>query len=241
MKEIEIEERSGREITHVQGRTAAGEVLTVELTAPGSPARNPAFDVTPARLVTGLITERGDRAGDARGLAARCFRSARGEAHRRAAARGARADQTRAAVRASPAKLRAEIVSIAQRMSSSGLSPGKAAMSRCASMAGMLITPTGMHYSEMRASDIVEVRMDGRVAPGQRVASSEWRVHLAIYKARVDVGAVVHTHSLNATALSCLHRGIPAFHYMVAEVGWRAELRARLMQRMGRRSCRALR
>jgi methylthioribose-1-phosphate isomerase len=59
VREIEIEERSGREITHVQGRSAAGDVLTVELTAPGSPARNPAFDVTPARLVTGLITERG--------------------------------------------------------------------------------------------------------------------------------------------------------------------------------------
>ncbi len=59
VKDIEIEERSGREITHVQGRSAAGEVLTVELTAPGSPARNPGFDVTPARLVTGLITERG--------------------------------------------------------------------------------------------------------------------------------------------------------------------------------------
>ncbi len=59
VKQIEIEERSGREITHVQGRSAAGEVLTVELTAPGSPARNPAFDVTPSRLVTGLITERG--------------------------------------------------------------------------------------------------------------------------------------------------------------------------------------
>jgi methylthioribose-1-phosphate isomerase len=59
MKNIEIEERSGREITHVQGRSDAGQVLTVELTAPGSPARNPAFDVTPARLVTGLITERG--------------------------------------------------------------------------------------------------------------------------------------------------------------------------------------
>ncbi|MBP6012735.1 MAG: S-methyl-5-thioribose-1-phosphate isomerase [Alphaproteobacteria bacterium] len=59
VKEIEIEERSGREITHVQGRSVAGEVLTVELTAPGSLARNPAFDVTPARLVTGLITERG--------------------------------------------------------------------------------------------------------------------------------------------------------------------------------------
>ncbi|MFM9863339.1 MAG: S-methyl-5-thioribose-1-phosphate isomerase [Micropepsaceae bacterium] len=68
VKQIEIEERSGREITHVQGRTAAGEVLTVELTAPGSPARNPAFDVTPARLVTGLITERGIAAATREGL-----------------------------------------------------------------------------------------------------------------------------------------------------------------------------
>jgi methylthioribose-1-phosphate isomerase len=68
VKQIEIEERSGREITHVQGRTAAGEVLTVELTAPGSPARNPAFDVTPARLVTGLITERGVAAATREGL-----------------------------------------------------------------------------------------------------------------------------------------------------------------------------
>jgi methylthioribose-1-phosphate isomerase len=68
VKEIEIEERSGREITHVQGRTGQGEVLTVELTAPGSPARNPAFDVTPARLVTGLITERGVAAASREGL-----------------------------------------------------------------------------------------------------------------------------------------------------------------------------
>ncbi len=68
VKQIEIEERSSREITHVQGRTAAGEVLTVELTAPGSAARNPAFDVTPARLVTGLITERGIAAANRDGL-----------------------------------------------------------------------------------------------------------------------------------------------------------------------------
>ncbi|NJN63889.1 MAG: class II aldolase/adducin family protein, partial [Acidobacteria bacterium] len=59
----------------------------------------------------------------------------------------------------------------------------------------------------------------GGAASGQRVPSSEWRMHLALYKARADVGAVMHTHSLNATALACLHRGIPPFHYMVAEFG----------------------
>jgi methylthioribose-1-phosphate isomerase len=57
--QIPIEERSAREVTHVAGRTAAGDVVEVQLTPEGSAAGNPAFDVTPARLVTGLITERG--------------------------------------------------------------------------------------------------------------------------------------------------------------------------------------
>ena len=54
-----IEERSAREVTHISGRDAAGAVVEVQLTAAGTPAANPAFDVTPARLVNGLITEHG--------------------------------------------------------------------------------------------------------------------------------------------------------------------------------------
>jgi len=56
---IAIEERSAREVTHVAGRTAAGDVVEVQLVPDGSMAANPAFDVTPARLVTALITEHG--------------------------------------------------------------------------------------------------------------------------------------------------------------------------------------
>ena len=59
LREIEIEERSPRELTHVTGLAAGGELVEVALTPPASAARNPAFDVTPARLVTGLITEDG--------------------------------------------------------------------------------------------------------------------------------------------------------------------------------------
>ena len=59
VRDILIEERSPEEVTRVSGRTAAGEIVTVEVAAPGSPAANYAFDVTPARLVTGIITERG--------------------------------------------------------------------------------------------------------------------------------------------------------------------------------------
>jgi len=56
---IPIEERSADEVLKIPGRLPDGSVVTVEIAAPGSPAGNPAFDVTPARLVTGFITERG--------------------------------------------------------------------------------------------------------------------------------------------------------------------------------------
>jgi methylthioribose-1-phosphate isomerase len=59
LREIPIEFRSAAEVTHISGLAADGEVTTVLLTPKGSPALNPAFDVTPARLVAGLITERG--------------------------------------------------------------------------------------------------------------------------------------------------------------------------------------
>ena len=70
VKEIPIEERSGAEVTHVQGRNAAGQIVAVQISPDGTTARNPAFDVTPAHLVTGLITERGVCAASAAGLAA---------------------------------------------------------------------------------------------------------------------------------------------------------------------------
>ncbi len=57
--QIPIEERSGREVTHLRGRTDDGAMHEVAVVAPGSAVANPAFDVTPARLVTGIITERG--------------------------------------------------------------------------------------------------------------------------------------------------------------------------------------
>ena len=56
---IPIEQRSAEEVSHIRGRTSDGRIETVTITPEGSPAANYAFDVTPARLVTGLITERG--------------------------------------------------------------------------------------------------------------------------------------------------------------------------------------
>jgi methylthioribose-1-phosphate isomerase len=58
-RDIPIEERSAAELTHVTGRTSSGAIETVRVVPERSPVLNLAFDVTPARLVTGLITERG--------------------------------------------------------------------------------------------------------------------------------------------------------------------------------------
>ena len=68
--EIPIEERSSREVTHVQGKLASGEISEVQISPDATAGHNPAFDVTPSRLVTGFITERGVCAASAEGLAA---------------------------------------------------------------------------------------------------------------------------------------------------------------------------
>ena len=70
LRDIPIEERDAAEVTHVSGMLADGEVADVRVTPAGVTARNFAFDVTPARLVSGLITERGDCAASREGLLA---------------------------------------------------------------------------------------------------------------------------------------------------------------------------
>lgn len=69
VKQIPIEQRSATEVTDMTGRTADGRIETVRIVPDGSPAANYAFDVTPARLVTGLITERGVLRADRAALA----------------------------------------------------------------------------------------------------------------------------------------------------------------------------
>lgn len=83
---------------------------------------------------------------------------------------------------------------------------------------GMLITPSGVPYEQLEPDGIVAVDAAG-TPTGRFAPSSEWRFHLAIYADRPDAGAVVHSHSPNATALACLGRAIPAFHYEVAFAG----------------------
>ncbi|MGV8935838.1 MAG: S-methyl-5-thioribose-1-phosphate isomerase [Allorhizobium sp.] len=70
VREIPIEERNSDEVSFVQGQASDGSIVTVRISPAGSPAANPAFDVTPARLITGLITERGIAKASPQGLKA---------------------------------------------------------------------------------------------------------------------------------------------------------------------------
>jgi L-fuculose-phosphate aldolase len=117
------------------------------------------------------------------------------------------------------AAARRAVIETALAMSESGLSPNRSGNVSCRWGEGMLITPTGLAYADLKPSDIVRVEADGSVKGKQKKPSSEWRFHLAAYGARPDMSAVVHTHSLHAAVLACAGRSIPAFHYMVAVAG----------------------
>ncbi|HEU5478727.1 MAG TPA: class II aldolase/adducin family protein [Candidatus Tumulicola sp.] len=115
-------------------------------------------------------------------------------------------------------RLRAAIVATARKMNALGINRGTAGNVSVRSKDGFLITPSAMAYDAMKPADVVAVDANAR-ARGLREPSTEWRFHHAIYVARPEVGAIVHTHSVFATALACLDRSIPAFHYMVAKAG----------------------
>lgn len=129
------------------------------------------------------------------------------------------AERRRPAISETEAALRRAVVETAQAMSREGLSPGRSGNVSARSEHGILITPTGLPYDTLTPEQIVLVRDDGTSPPGALSPSSELQLHRAAYSARPDARGVVHCHSLNATALACACRPIPAFHYMVAVSG----------------------
>jgi L-fuculose-phosphate aldolase len=107
-------------------------------------------------------------------------------------------------------------------MQAAGLARGTAGNISARIDGGLLISPSAMPYAALGAADIVRIDFAGHVlesaVPPAR-PSSEWRMHAGILRSRPDISAIVHTHSPFATALACLRRPIPAFHYMVAVAG----------------------
>lgn len=116
-------------------------------------------------------------------------------------------------------RLRKEVAATALAMSQKGLSPQRSGNVSARFEDCMLVTPSGVPYADIGAGEIVRVEMDGSLRPGQLKPSSEAPFHLAIYQAFPAARAIVHCHSMAATALACARKDIPAFHYMVAVAG----------------------
>jgi L-fuculose-phosphate aldolase len=115
--------------------------------------------------------------------------------------------------------LRRSVIETCLAMNARGINQGRSGnVSVRVDTASFLITPTGMAYDQIRVADIVTMTTDGTWY-GHTPPSSEWRFHRDILTSRADVGAIVHTHGPHATALACLRKSIPAFHYVVALAG----------------------
>ncbi|HET6418736.1 MAG TPA: L-fuculose-phosphate aldolase [Geobacteraceae bacterium] len=86
------------------------------------------------------------------------------------------------------------------------------------------ISPSGIEYEDMQSSDVPVIDNGGETVEGNRKPSSELGFHLALYRKRPDINAVVHTHSVFATTMACLNWEIPAVHYLVAYSGRKVPL-----------------
>tara|TARA_B100000700_G_C15049576_1_gene859602 strand:+ start:1549 stop:2217 length:669 start_codon:yes stop_codon:yes gene_type:complete len=116
--------------------------------------------------------------------------------------------------------IREEIIFISRKMNSSGLNQGTSGNISSRINGGLLITPSSMPYEEMQPSDLVAIDFNGNPHfKNQRKPSSEWQIHSAILRERKEIGAILHCHSIAATALSCHEKPIPSFHYMTAIAG----------------------
>jgi L-fuculose-phosphate aldolase len=102
------------------------------------------------------------------------------------------------------AELRAAVVAAAREMLHLGLVAGTEGNVSVRDADSVLITPSATPYEAMSEDDVVAIDSRGEPTGGAGAPSSEWRVHVAIYAARPDLGAIVHTHSKHATAWSHL-------------------------------------
>ena len=113
---------------------------------------------------------------------------------------------------------REQLLKTSQKLVDTGLNKGTSGNASIRVGDGFLVTPSGMAVEEMSPDNMVYMQLDGSFEQSKK-PSSEWRFHRDILARRIDINAVIHTHSMFATTLACLHKDIPPFHYMIAVAG----------------------
>ena len=116
------------------------------------------------------------------------------------------------------ASLRQSVVDYCRKLNETGINQGTSGNVSVRYQEGMLISPSGMPYDQMRAEDVVFVDRDGHYR-GRTKPSSEWRFHADIFSTRPEAQAVVHAHPTYCTVLAIRRLDIPPLHYMVAAAG----------------------
>jgi L-fuculose-phosphate aldolase len=119
------------------------------------------------------------------------------------------------------AEHRSAVVAACQQLLATGLLRGTSGniSVRDRDNQAIAITPTGIDYPAMQAADVPVLDGNGDRLDGALLPSSEWALHLAVYRQRPDVGAVVHTHSVFATTFAVLGEPVPPVHYLLARAG----------------------
>ena len=116
---------------------------------------------------------------------------------------------------------REQVVEYCLKMSDKGLSTGTSGNISIRNPDNGLValSPSGMNYHETKPEDIVILDLDGKVVDGIRKPSSEWRLHTDFYRAKPEIFAIVHTHSMYCTVMACLNMPIKAVHYVIGGAG----------------------
>ena len=114
--------------------------------------------------------------------------------------------------------LRREVIDTCLAMNAEGINQGTSGNVSARTDEGFLITASGIAYSTMKPVHVVELDLDGHYS-GDYLPSTEWRMHMDIFRARPEAQAIVHVHSTYATAMAVLRQEIPAFHYMIGVGG----------------------
>jgi L-fuculose-phosphate aldolase len=123
-------------------------------------------------------------------------------------------------------KQRSEVADFGRKMLAAGLTTGTGGnLSVRDPESGLIaVSPSGVEYLSISSQDVLVMDPGGGLVEGRRKPSSETGFHLALYQQRSDIGAVVHTHSVYATTLACLHWEIPPVHYLIGFAGKRVPL-----------------
>lgn len=111
-----------------------------------------------------------------------------------------------------------KLLSTSQALIEHGLNKGTSGNCSVRVEDGFLVTPSGLNIDGMTPDNMVKMQFDGSWEQDE-IPSSEWRFHSDILQNRPEINAVIHTHSMFATTLACMHKEIPSFHYMIAVTG----------------------